>query len=84
MYVTIFTRHCRYWYNYFQNFVKYEACLLGIYGKQFDSDEERRIRDEQERIQSIRDELKDKTMRINELEVSGFIFSTACTQNKRD
>lgn len=47
--------------------------------KQFDSDEERRIRDEQERIQSIRDELKDKTMRINELEVSGFIFSTACT-----
>lgn len=47
--------------------------------KQFASDEERRIRDEQERIQSIRDELKDKTMRINELEVSGFIFSTACT-----
>lgn len=35
----------------------------------FVADEERRIRDEQERIQSIRDELKDKTMRINELEV---------------
>lgn len=52
--------------------------------KHFASDEERRIRDEQERIQSIRDELKDKTMRINELEVSGFIFSTTCTWNKRD
>ena len=36
----------------------------------FNTDEERRVRDEQERIQGIRDELKDKTLRINELEVN--------------
>ena len=44
---------------------RYYKCFV----LKFDTDEERRVRDEQERIQGIRDELKDKTLRINELEV---------------
>lgn len=42
--------------------------LLSIYFLAF-VDEERRVRDEKDKIQEIKDQLRDKTLRVNELEV---------------